>query len=197
MRKAKSSGPTYRVPFRRRREGKTDYRGRLRLLFGRKHRVVVRKSNRYIRMQLVSADKFGDNTLVAAISSELSSLGYDGGKCNCPAAYLTGLLFGKKVKEAGFDDAILDIGLHTPVHSSNVYAALKGALDSGLMIPHDPAVFPSTERICGDHIATFLQKPSFVDMFNSVKDKILSGKEMEMEIGREIEIEIEEVSTTD
>jgi len=173
----RARGPTYHVPFRRRREGKTDYRRRLKLLYGKKHRVVVRKSNKHIRMQLVATDKNGDKTLVAAMSSKLTKYGYDGGKCNCSAAYLTGLLFGKRAKEAGYNDNILDIGLHTPVHGSNVYAALKGALDSGLTIPHDPSVFPAEDRICGKHIATFLQKPSIVDMFHSVREKIMSDKD--------------------
>ncbi|MHC1611189.1 MAG: 50S ribosomal protein L18 [Candidatus Methanospirareceae archaeon] len=165
--------PTYRVPFRRRREGKTDYRRRLKLLSGKKHRLVVRKSNRYIRMQLVATDNLGDKTLVAAISSELSRYGYDGGRCNCPAAYLTGLLFGKRAKDAGFDEAILDIGMNTPVRGANVYAALKGALDGGLRIPHDRTVFPPEERIRGEHIATYLQRPSIVEVFQSVKDRIM------------------------
>ena len=178
-------GPTYRVPFRRRREGKTDYRRRLKLLFSKKHRVVVRKSNRYIRMQLVSTDRFGDKTLVTALSSELTKYGYAGEKCNCPAAYLTGLLFGKRAKEAGFDDGILDIGLNSQVHGSNIYAALKGAIDSGLAIPHDPAVFPVDDRITGNHIATFLQKPDIVDNFHTAKDKITSEKEMKKEIEEE------------
>jgi large subunit ribosomal protein L18 len=177
----RARGPTYRVAFRRRREGKTDYRRRLKLLFSKKHRVVVRDSNKYIRMQLVTTANFGDKTLIATMSSELPKYGYDGGKCNCPAAYLTGLLFGKRAKEAGFNDAILDIGLRTPVRGSNVYAALKGALDGGLTIPHDPLVFPVEDRITGNHIATFLQKPSIVDMFQSVRDRILSEKESVIE----------------
>jgi large subunit ribosomal protein L18 len=176
-RRTSASSPTYRVPFRRRREGKTDYQKRLKLLLGRKPRVVVRKSNKYIRIQLVSEDKLGDKTFVAVISSELGGYGYEGGKCNMPATYLTGLLFGKKAKEVGFDDAILDIGLHTPVHGSNVYAALKGALDSGMTIPHDTAVFPSDERIRGEHIAKFLKDTSILDNFDSVKEKIMAEEE--------------------
>jgi large subunit ribosomal protein L18 len=172
----RARGPTYRVPFRRRREGKTDYRRRLRLLFGRKNRVVVRKSNNYIRMQLIAADNVGDKTIVSAISSELQKYGFEGGKCSSPAAYLTGLLFGKRALAAGFDDGILDIGLVTPVHGSNVYAALKGALDGGLVIPHDPEVFPTEERISGRFIASFLQKPDVVAMNQAVKDKILHDK---------------------
>lgn len=170
-------GPTYRVPFRRRREGKTDYRRRLKQLLGRKPRVVVRKSNKYIRMQLVSADKFGDKTLLSAISSELGGYGYEGGHCNTPAAYLTGLLFGKGAKKAGFDDAIFDIGRHTLVNGSNLYAALKGAIDSGMTIPHDPAVFPPDERIRGEHIATYLKDNSILDNFDSVKEKIMKEEE--------------------
>jgi len=173
------SGPTYRVQFRRRREAKTDYRKRLKLLLSRKPRVVVRKSNKYIRMQLVLGDTFGDNTLVSALSSELKGYEYEGGKCNIPAAYLTGLLFGRKAIEAGFGEAILDIGLHTPIHGSKVYAALKGAIDSGMTLPHDSAVSPSDERIRGEHIAKFLQKPAISDNFEIVKEKIMSEKKKE------------------
>ena len=179
-----TSGPIYRVPFRRRREGKTDYRKRLKLLVSRKPRVVVRKSNKYIRMQLVLGDSQGDNTFVAAISSELKGYDYEGGKCNIPAAYLTGLLFGRKAKDAGFDEAILDIGLHTPIHGSTVYAALKGAIESGMSLPHDPAVFPSDERIRGEHIAKFLQKPAISDNFDMVKEKILAEHKGKEEIAR-------------
>lgn len=185
----RARGPTHRVPFRRRREGKTDYRKRLKLLVSRKNRVVVRKSTRYIRMQLIAPDNRGDRTLVSAISSELRHYGYDGGgACNGPAAYLTGLLFGKRALAAGFDEGILDIGLITPVHGSKVYAALKGALDSGFGIPHDPEVFPADERISGGVIASFFGKPDLVDMIHEVRDKIISdeiGKRREKESATE------------
>lgn len=170
----RAKGPAYNVPFRRRREGKTNYRRRLKLLLSREHRVVVRKSNRYIRMQLVSTGKYGDNTLVAAISSELTKYGYEHGKGNSPAAYLTGLLFGRRAKEAGFGGGVLDIGLHAPAHGSIVYAALKGALDGGLTIPHDPSVIPSEDRLSGMHIATHSQNPAIVDTFHEVRDKIMT-----------------------
>ena len=171
-------GPIYRVPFRRRREGKTDYRRRLRLLFSRKNRVVVRKSNKYIRMQLIATDNEGDKTLISAASSELPNYGFEGGTCSSPAAYLTGLLFGKRALAGGYADGILDIGLVTPVHGSNVYAALKGALDSGMAIPHDPEVFPAEERISGSFIASYLEKPDFVAMNEAVKEKIVHFADM-------------------
>jgi len=168
---AKSS--TYHVPFRRRREGKTDYRIRLKLLLSEKPRVVVRESNRYIRIQLVLGDSFSDRTVISTISSELEGYGHEGGKCNTSAAYLTGLLFGRKSKEAGFDEGILDIGLRTPTHGAKVYAALKGVADSGMDIPYDSSVLPSDERLKGLHIAEFLQNPAITDNFNVVKEKIL------------------------
>ncbi|MFV9677168.1 MAG: 50S ribosomal protein L18 [Methanosarcinales archaeon] len=179
--RASACGPTYRVPFRRRRERKTDYRKRLKLLFSQKPRVVVRNSNKYIQMQLVLNDTFCDKTFVAVVSSELNRYGYNGGTGNIPAAYLTGLLFGKKAKKVGYDEGILDIGLHTPVHGSKVYAALKGVIDSGMTVPHDPIVFPSDERIKGEHIAAFLNDTSITDNFTSVKENIMTDKEVDME----------------
>ena len=179
----RAMGPTYRVPFRRRREGKTNYRRRLKLLLSRKPRVVVRRSNKYLKIQLVSTDKHGDNTLVAVMSSELSHYGYEGGKNNCPSAYLTGLLFGKRALEADFTEGVLDIGRYTPAHGSNVYAALKGVLDSGMRIPFDQGVFPPEERISGEHIAAYTEDPSIINMVRTVKEKII--KEIGEEIGEE------------
>ena len=48
-----TQGPRYHVKPRRRREGKTDYRKRLRLLRSRKIRMVVRKSLKNTQVQLV------------------------------------------------------------------------------------------------------------------------------------------------
>ncbi len=164
-----TGGPTYRVPFRRRREGKTDYRKRLKLLMSHRPRVVVRRSNKYIRIQMVTADKHGDRTFVDVSSAKLREYGYERCGKNLPAAYLTGLLFGKRAKESGFEEAILDIGLHTPVHGSRVFAALKGIVDAGLDVPHDPVVFPPDERIRGEHIGD-----SIIDSFELVKERILT-----------------------
>jgi large subunit ribosomal protein L18 len=175
----KAGSPTYRVPFRRRREGKTDYRRRLRLLLSRNPRVVVRKSNRYIRMQLISTVPVGDNTLITVTSSELDKFGYKGSLSNCSAAYLTGLVFGKRARETGYDYGILDIGRQTPIHGSNVYAALKGAIDSGMSIPHDPAVFPSEERLSGQHIGAFKDDESYTEQVRAVKEAISGIEESE------------------
>lgn len=133
--------------FRRRREGKTDYRKRMRLLASGKPRLVVRKSLKHMRAQLVTQGNKGDLTLASAISSELSRYGYEGNTGNTTAAYLTGLLLGTRATKKGYEDAVLDIGLHTHSKGSKVYAALKGAIDAGMTIPCDDSIFPSDERI--------------------------------------------------
>ena len=48
-----TQGPRYHVKPRRRREGKTDYRKRLRLLRSGKVRMVVRKSLKNTQIQLI------------------------------------------------------------------------------------------------------------------------------------------------
>ncbi|RZN34340.1 MAG: 50S ribosomal protein L18 [Methanophagales archaeon ANME-1-THS] len=171
-----AKGPAYRVPFRRRRNGKTDYQRRLRLLLSRKPRVVVRKSNRLIRMQLVSTAKDGDHTLVAAMSSELASYGYRGGTSNTVSAYLTGLLLGTRALAAGYHEGVLDTGRYTPAKGANIYAALKGAVETGMDIPCDSSVFPTEERLSGAHIAQYKGDTSIIDMVRMIKEKIMSAQ---------------------
>ncbi len=147
-------GPRYRVPWRRRREGKTNYYKRLKLIKSGKPRLVVRRTNKYIVVQVVEARIGGDKTIAAAHSRELvTKYGWLGGTANTSAAYLTGLLAGLRAREKGVSEAVLDIGLHEPVPGSRLFAALKGALDAGLKIPHGEGIIPSDDRIRGEHIA--------------------------------------------
>ena len=145
-------GPTYRVKFRRRREGKTNYYRRRRLLLSRRSRLVVRKTNTNTIVQIVNASVVGDSTVASAISSELGDHGWTAGTGNIPAAYLTGLLAGLRAKSRGVKEAVLDVGLNPPVKGSRVYAALKGAVDAGLEVPHNPEILPDDSRITGEHI---------------------------------------------
>ena len=147
-----AQGPRYRVPFRRRREGRTDYRQRQRLLRGRIPRAVVRLSLRNATVQFVSYAPTGDKVLAAATSKELAKLGWTGATGNLPAAYLTGYLAGKRAAQSGVEEAVLDIGLKGPAKGSAVFAALKGMLDAGVNIPHGEEVLPAAERINGAHI---------------------------------------------
>lgn len=165
--------PTYRMPFKRRRIGKTDYDKRLKLLLSKKPRLVVRKSLKYIRAQIVEFDKIGDKTLVAASSEELKKLGWKFSTDNLPSAYLTGLLVGRKAVKKGIKEAILDVGLYTSVTGSKIYAAVKGALDAGLKVPIEQEVLPKEERIKGLHIASYLEKfKSLPEEFEKIKQKI-------------------------
>ena len=63
--------PKFRMPFKRRLEGKTNYRKRLRLLLSRKPRLVVRKSLKHVRAQIIEFDPVGDKTIVSASTEEL------------------------------------------------------------------------------------------------------------------------------
>ncbi len=145
----------YVVKFRRRREGKTNYRKRLKLLLSKKPRFVVRKSNCYIVTHIVEFDRKGDRTIAYAHSGELRKFGWPYSCKNTPAAYLTGLLCGLRALKKGIKGAILDIGLHTPSRGAKVFAAMKGAVDAGLQIPHSEEILPSEERIKGLHIAEY------------------------------------------
>ena len=149
-----AQGPTYRVKFRRRREGKTNYYRRQRLLQSRRPRLVIRKTNTNTIVQVVNASVVGDSTVASAISTELRNHGWTAGTGNIPAAYLTGYLAGLRASNSGVKEAVLDVGLNPPVKGSRLYAALKGVVDAGLEIPHDPEVFPDETRIAGEHIVS-------------------------------------------
>ncbi|KAK2446862.1 60S ribosomal protein L5 [Trifolium repens] len=94
----------YQVKFKRRREGKTDYRARIRLINQDKNkyntpkfRFVVRFTNKDIVAQIVSASIAGDIVLAAAYAHELPQFGLEVGLTNYAAAYCTGLLLARRV----------------------------------------------------------------------------------------------------
>lgn len=149
-----AQGPTYRVKFRRRREGKTNYYRRRRLLLSRKPRLVVRKTNTKVIVQVINAKVQGDVTEASAISPELAAYGWAASANNLPSAYLTGFLAGLRAKSKGINNAVLDIGLNPPVKGSKVYAALKGVVDAGVDVPHNPEVLPDEDRLVGKHIVS-------------------------------------------
>ena len=146
---------TYNVQFRRKREGKTNYKKRLKLLLAGKPRLVVRPSLKNITIQIVEYHPKGDMVVVSAHSSELDKLGWKFNKGNIPAAYLTGVLLGQKVKDKGIKEVILDIGLASPVKGSRAFACLKGAVDAGIGVPFSEDILPNEERIKGSHIAKY------------------------------------------
>lgn len=133
---------------RRRKEQKTDYRARLALLKSQKPRLVIRKTNRTIIAQIVESDGAQDKIVYNINSKDLLAHGWpkesEGSLKSLPAAYLTGFLAAKKAK-GKISEAILDIGLQRNIPKSRIYAALKGAVDAGLKVPHNPEVFPTED----------------------------------------------------
>lgn len=145
--------PSKRLAFRRRREARTDYRNRLALLKAHKPRAVVRCSNSQTLVQLIRFTPQGDRVLASALSKQLREYGWEGGLANLPAAYLTGLLAGRRALAGGVTEAVLDIGLAVHIPGSKVYAALQGLVEAGLLIPHGETVLPTPERLAGQHLA--------------------------------------------
>lgn len=190
----------FQVKYRRRREGKTDYYARRRLIVQDKnkydtpkYRLVVRRTNRDIICQVVFSKIQGDYVLAAAYAHELPRYGLKVGLTNYSAAYCTGLLLARRLlKKIGLDAdyqgvkevtgevyhvepegerrpfrCFLDVGLTRTTTGNRTFAALKGAVDGGLDIPHNERRFfgfvdgrydPNMhrERIMGEHVASYM-----------------------------------------
>ncbi|MGC9132864.1 MAG: 50S ribosomal protein L18 [Nanopusillaceae archaeon] len=190
-------GPTYIVKYRRRRENKTDYRKRLKLLKSGKLILVVRRFLNNIQAQIIEYNEKGDKTLINVHSKILEKkYGWKGHRGNLPTAYLVGLLIGLEAKKRGINEVILDIGRYRSTKGNSLYAVLKGALDAGLNIPYNEEILPSEERIRGEHIKNYalllkekdperykrqfskylergLEPEKIVEHFEEVKSKIL------------------------
>jgi large subunit ribosomal protein L18 len=152
-----ANGPKYRVPFRRRREGKTNYHLRLKLIKSNQLRLVIRQSTKNCIVSFNEAKIEGDRTLVFASSAQLAKKfdwKYNSG--NLSSAYLTGYLAGLEAKKANIEKAILDIGV--PIHKQRIWASLKGVIDAGIEIPHGDIFDEQLEkRITGQHIKEYAE----------------------------------------
>jgi large subunit ribosomal protein L5e len=102
--KNKSYYKRYQVKYRRRREAKTDYYARHRLIQQDKnkyktpkYRFVVRKTHRDIICQIFSSDLTHDVCIASAYSHELKRYGIKFGSTNYAASYATGLLLARRV----------------------------------------------------------------------------------------------------
>jgi len=94
----------YQVKFKRRREGRTDYYARKRLVVQDKnkyntpkYRMIVRFTNKDIITQVAYARIEGDVVVCAAYSHELPRFGVKVGLTNYAAAYCTGLLLARRL----------------------------------------------------------------------------------------------------
>lgn len=151
-----------KIPRRRRLEAKTDYKARLALLKSGKPRLIIRKTNKYIIMQIVQTEIAQDKVVCGLSSKILISKGWpkelSGSLKSLSAAYLTGYVLAKTAIKAGIKDAILDSGMNINVKNSRIYAALRGAIDGGLNIPHSKEVLPEMESIKNDKTAKIFDK---------------------------------------
>jgi len=93
----------FQVKYRRRREGKTDYRARRQMVlqdktkFGApKYRLVTRLTNKDVIAQIVASKLPTDQVVAAAYSHELPQYGITAGLTNYAAAYATGLLLARR-----------------------------------------------------------------------------------------------------
>jgi len=94
----------FQVKFKRRREGKTDYYARKRLVVQDKnkyntpkYRMIVRFTNKDIICQIAYAKIEGDHIVCAAYAHELPNYGVRVGLTNYAAAYCTGLLLARRL----------------------------------------------------------------------------------------------------
>ncbi|KAK9380891.1 60S ribosomal protein uL18 [Kockiozyma suomiensis] len=102
----------YQTPYRRRREGKTDYYARKRLVTQHKakynspkYRLVVRFTNKDIIAQIVSSKITGDVVFTSAYAHELPNYGIEHGLTNWAAAYAVGLLIARRaLQKLGLDE---------------------------------------------------------------------------------------------
>jgi len=134
-----------------------------------KRRLVVRFTNKDIICQIISAEVDGDKVLCAAYSHELQKYGMPvTGLKNYAAAYATGLLLARRVLtkynladkylgnttingedynvDANVDGprpfrAVVDVGLIRTTTGNKVFAAVKGACDGGIDVPHSERRF--------------------------------------------------------
>jgi large subunit ribosomal protein L18 len=170
---------------RRRRENRTDYKARRILLESGIPRIVVRRTNKYYILQAVESVEAQDKVIATVTSKELLKNGWDakaaGSLKSIAAGYLTGMLMAKKLlaargipsKEGAKAPAssgrkyIVDLGMARTFTGSRVFAVVKGLIDGGLDVPANEKVFPSEDRLNGEHL-----KPEVKAMVAKVKEAL-------------------------
>lgn len=156
---------------RRRRECKTDYLSRMKLLKSEKPRLVFRKTNTAVIAQYVKSDEAKDKVSFGVTSKVLLKHGwpenFKGSLKSIPASYLTGYLVAKKIQKDKLDTPIVDLGMQRILHKTKIFAFIKGLIDAGLEIECKEEAFPEEERIEGKNM-----KEDFSKTFSEIKTKI-------------------------
>merc|ERR1711957_355622 len=159
VRKTKSNAyfKRFQTKFRRRRECKTDYYARKRMVtqdlnkYGSpKFRLVTRITNKKVICQVIFSMHKGDFCVAQSTSQELKKWGLTTGFTSYSAAYATGLLCARRPFKA-----ILDIGTTKPTTGNRVFGSLKGACDGGLHVPHSVTKYPGYFREEGQKKGTY------------------------------------------
>lgn len=163
----RAKGPSFRLYFRRRREGKTNFAKRLALVKSGKTRMVVRRSNKGIVVQFVDFDPKGDKTILTVTGTHLAKEYKWEAKRNVWTAYLAGLMAGKLAKKKGVKGFVLDMGMYVPSKGSVIFAAQKGAADAGLETSCDKDKVPEAK------LANVPEK--YRKTFDEVKSRIGAG----------------------
>jgi len=158
-----------RTQKRRRKENKTDYVKRLKLLKGEKPRIVFRKTNRYIISEYTLSKEAQDKVVFGFDSRKLNEYGWpkdaQGSLKSTTASYLTGYLIGKIIIKQKLETPILDAGMNRVLHKNKIYAFLKGIIDAGIKINCEKEFFPDELRIKGQHLKNKIP-------FDEIKSKI-------------------------
>jgi len=160
---------------RRRKEYKTDYLKRIKLLKSGSPRVVFKKTNKYIIAQYVKSKEAQDKVELGITSKILIKYGwpkeFEGSLKSIPASYLIGLLIGKKILEKKLEKPVIDFGMMRVLHKNRAFAFLKGLKDSGIKMECKEEFFPNEDRIKGKHL-----KKDFSKIFEEIKSKIQKEK---------------------
>ena len=156
---------------RRRKENKTDYLKRLKLLKSKTPRVIFRKTNKYVIAQYVTSKQTQDKIEIQVNSKHLLKHGwpkeFEGSLKSIPAAYLTGFIIGKKIIKGKKETPIVDFGMIKTLHKTKIFGFLKGLIDAGVKIKSDDKIFPDKDVITGKKL-----KKDFTKIFDEIKGKI-------------------------
>jgi len=148
----------YIALFRRRREGKTNYRRRKKAVLSKRPLLYVFVSGKNTSIQILSPRLSGDRVLASVNSRELLEYGWKSSRRSIPGAYLTGLLLGAKAQAAGVKDAILYTNVRAYHAGGRTAAAVKGIVDAGFKLPVGEESLPKADRVSGKHVAEFAAK---------------------------------------
>ncbi len=145
-----------KVQKRRRRENKTDYNKRIKLLKSEKPRIVFRRTNQYLIVQYVESYEAQDKIVFGINTKDLLKHGWDekakGSLKSVTASYLIGYFAGKKILKNNLETPIVDLGMIRVLHKTKVFAFIKGLIDAGIKIVSKEEAFPEENRLNGEHL---------------------------------------------